>query len=118
MASRQFLTLFAGIVTAIFAGLLLTLAAFLAFTGTRMNEPIVLALISIFPLLIAIACLSPKRRTSALRLVGGITALATGGLLIASFVSSDVEMDRRGRGICVVTMLAAAAIAVKGRWPS
>lgn len=108
----------AGIVAAIIAGLLLTLAVFLVFAGTRMNEPITMALISIFPLLIAVACLSPKRRTTALRLVGGITALATGGLLIASFVSPDVELDRKGRGICVVTMLAAAAIAVKGRWPS
>lgn len=118
MNARRNLTLFAGIVCAIFAGLLLLLAAFLAVTGASVRDPIVFAVISVFPMLIAIACLSAKHRTPALRLVGGITAFAIAGILIDSFVNPKVEVPWKGRTIYFVMMAGAATIAAKGRWPS
>lgn len=118
MTMRSNLTLVAGVLSAIIAAALLLLAAFLAIIGADARQPVVFAVISVFPLLIAIACLSPKRRTSALRIVGCITAVATGGILIYSFVNPDIEIGRRGRGLYVATCIGAAMIAVKGRWPS
>lgn len=118
MTTRNNLTLVAGVLSAIIAGSLLLLAAFLTMIGTDARQPIVFAVISVFPLLTAIACLSAKHRTTALRVVGGVTAVAFAGILINSVVNPDVEIGRRGRGLYLAMCAAAAAIAVKGRWPS
>jgi len=118
MTTRSNLTLVAGVLSAIIAGSLLLLAAFLAMIGADARQPIMFAAISIFPLLIAVACLSAKHRTTALRVVGGITAVAIAGILINSFINPDLETSRRGRGMYLATCVGAAAIAVKGRWPS
>ena len=118
MTARKTLTLFAGVVSATLVVLLLALAAFLAVSGAGMREPTLFVVISVFPLLIAVACLCPSRRTVALRLVGGITSLVIAGILIAAFVSPEIELNRRQRAIYVAVIVGAAAIAVKGRWPS
>lgn len=118
MDTRRKLTLFAGGICAVFASVLMLLAIFLAITGSDTRQPAVFAVISVFPLLIAIACLSPNHRTTALRCVGGITAIAMIGIIINSFVNPDVEIGRRGRAIYFAMLAGSVAIAVKGRWPS
>lgn len=116
--ARRALALIAGIASALFAALLLALAAFLAIMGADIREPVVFALVSIFPALIAIACLRPGLRTPALRLIGGITCLAMAGMLIGSYIYPNEHVGRRGRGIYFAMCAAAGALAVKGRWPS
>lgn len=118
MTTRNKLALLAGLLSATFAAVLLLLGAFIAISGGDARQSLLGPVVSIFPLLIAIACLSPRHRTPALRAVGGITAVAMAGILIASYVRADVEQTRRGRAIYFMTFLGAAGIAVKGRWPS
>ncbi len=118
METRRKLTLFAGVISAVFAALLLALAVFLALTTGDARQSTVFAIISVFPLLIAIACLSRRHRTIALRLVGGVTAIAMTGIIINSFVKPDIEIGRRGRAIYFAILAGAVAIAAKGRWPS
>jgi hypothetical protein len=115
---RSNLTLVAGVLAALISGALLLLAAFLAMIGADARQPVLFAVISVFPLLIAIACLSAKHRTAALRLVGCITAIVMAGVLINSFVNPDVEIGRRGRGLYFAMCIGAAMLAFKGRWPS
>ncbi|QDT04367.1 hypothetical protein K227x_27580 [Rubripirellula lacrimiformis] len=118
MTTRQTLTLLSGIVSAVFATLLLSLALFLALTGSSARQPIIFAVISVFPLLIAIACLSSKHRTPAIRLVGGITALALAGVLLNSFVNPQPEIGRLGPTTYLAMCAGGVAIAANGRWPS
>ncbi len=118
MTTRQNLTLLSGIASAVFAALLLLLALFLALTGSSVRQPIIFSVIAVFPLLISIACLSSKHRTPAIRMVGGITALAMAGILLNSFVNPQPDVGRKGRAVYFAMCAGAAAIAVKGRWPS
>lgn len=117
MNPRQKFAFFAGILCAVFASLLLILAVFLLSVGDG-RSALVFSVISIFPLLIAIACLSPTRRTPALRIVGAITALVMAGLLINSFVNPNKEIDWSSRRLYTIMLTGALAIAIKGRWPS
>jgi cell division protein FtsW (lipid II flippase) len=118
MDFRRKLTLLAGIICGFIALLLLLLAVFLAFSTGDIGQSAVFAVISVFPLLIAIACLRPAYRTIALRLVGGITAAAIGGILLTSYINPDVEIGRRGRACYFATLAGSVVIAVKGSWPS
>lgn len=117
MNGRQRLTLFAGIVCAVFVSLLWALALFLVVFGD-MGGAILCTVISLFPLLIAIACLNAKRRTLALRLVGGITALMMAAILISSYVNPNNNIDWRGRLVYSAMLSGALGVAIKGRWPS
>lgn len=118
METRRKLTLAAGGICGVFASLLLLLAAFLAVIGADARQPIVFAVISVFPLLIAIACLSKPHRTPALRLVGGITAFAMVGIILNSFLNPDVEIGRLGRSMYFGILTGSIALAATGRWPS
>ncbi|TWU05715.1 hypothetical protein [Stieleria varia] len=118
MKSRSSLAIAAGIISALFAGVLLSLSAFLALTESTAGSPLSFALMSVFPMLVALACLGQKWRTVALRMVGGVTALVVGWILIQSYINPEIKVGRTGRGLYVAMCVGAISIAAKGRWPS
>lgn len=71
-----------------------------------------------FPILIAVACFVPSKRSIALRIIGGIVSLGAAAGLIMSFVVTPPNNNgSRGRGKLAVVAIAGAAMAIKGKWP-
>lgn len=116
--SRSILPLLAGWMCLGLAAIMLAFSILMFFLETSLQTCIAFGCISLFPALIAVACLMPRWRTIALRMIGAVVCLACVGTLIMSFVNpSDTGQPRPRRGMIVVIALATGAMALKGRWP-
>jgi hypothetical protein len=58
---------------------------------------IVIGSTSLFPAMIAVACLLPSKRTIALRLIGAVVCIACVGTLIMSFVTPPGNEQQKQR---------------------
>lgn len=100
------------------ASILLAFSGFMFLLEAPPLTWVLAATASVFPALIAIACLMPSRRSFALRIIGGVVSLACIGTLIMSFVAPAREnQGRPPHGMLVVIVIAGGAMAVKGKWP-
>ncbi len=116
--SRSILPLIAGWLCLVFAVVLFAFSALMLLLQTPPLTCIVIGSTSLFPAMIAIACLLPSKRTIALRLIGAVVCVACVGTLIMSFVTPPGNgQGRPRRGILVVMAIAGGAMAIKGKWP-
>ena len=116
--SRSTLPLIAGWLCLVFAVVLFAFSALMLFLQTPPLLCIVIGSTSLFPAMIAVACLLPSKRTIALRLIGAVVCIACVGTLIMSFVTPPGnEQGRPRRGMLVVIAIAGGAMAIKGKWP-
>jgi hypothetical protein len=116
--SRSILPLIAGWLCLVFAVVLLAFSALMLFLQTPPLTCIVIGSTSLFPAMMAVACLLPSKRTIALRLIGAVVCFACVGTLIMSFVTPPGNgQGRPRREILVVIAIAGGAMAIKGKWP-
>ncbi len=106
------LCLFTAIVLLGFSGLMYALE-------TPLNICVAIGATSLFPFVLAVACLSPRYRSMAIRCVGGVICLVGVGAFIASLVDTSDEFNPtfRRRGLMLVVSIAGAIMAVRGKWP-
>lgn len=117
-STRSGLTLMVGWLCLLFAIMLIVFGVFMFLLQTPPATAIAFGCLSLFPGLIAVACLIPSKRTVALRMIGGIVFLASFGTLIATFVKlGDGNIPYSRRGLLLVVALAGGTMAIKGRWP-
>ncbi len=116
--SRRVLPLIAGWLCLVFAVVLLAFSAFMLLLQTPPLTCLVIGSTSMFPAMVAVACLLPSKRTIALRFIGAVVCIACIGTFIMSIVApSKNEPRRTQRGMLIVAAIAGGAMAIKGKWP-
>ncbi len=115
-SSRNTMRILGGISAVVIAVIMLAMAGLMA-ALEQGRQGLLFAVISVFPILVAIACLSPSARNFALRLVGAITCVSVTGTLIMTFVAPPEDVTFGRRGLLVALAVASGAMAIKGRWP-
>lgn len=116
--SRSVLPLIAGWLCLIFAVVLLAFSAFMILLQTPPLTCLVIGGTSMFPAIVAVACLLPSKRTIALRFIGAVVCVACIGTFIMSVVNpTGNEQGRSRRGLLLVAAIAGGAMAIKGKWP-
>jgi hypothetical protein len=118
-SSRKFLLIFAGVLSLACAAIMIGFSALMYALETPLGLCLGIGSTSLFPLLIAVACLMPRRRTLAIRCIGAVVCVTFVGILIASFVAPNQGPSQRAprRGALLTIALAAGAMALKGKWP-
>jgi peptidoglycan/LPS O-acetylase OafA/YrhL len=116
--SRSILPMIAGWLCLVVAVILLAFSVFMFLVQTPPQICIAIGCTSLFPALVAVACLLPKMRTMALRCIGAVVCLGCLGAFVVSFVSPPRDGEGRPRrGILLVVAIAGGAMAIKGKWP-
>lgn len=116
--SRSILPLIAGWLCLVFAAVLLAFSVLMLLLQTPPLTCIVIGSTSLFPAMVAVACLLPSKRTIALRLIGAVVCIACVSTLVMSFVTPPGNgQGRPRRGMLAVIAIAGGAMAVKGKWP-
>jgi peptidoglycan/LPS O-acetylase OafA/YrhL len=117
-SSRSFFQLFIGVLSILFALLFVVFGGLMLVLETPPLICLATAGCSVFPALIAVACLMPSQRSWALRIIGAIVCVGC----IAAFIANFVAPPEQGRPVRKPFMLlliagAGGVIAVKGKWP-
>lgn len=115
--SRRRLTSIAGWICVLVAVFLVSFAGVMLTIGTRPIDCLKTASTSLFPALVAVACLWPSKRTIALRLIGGVICLACIGTFVFLFVNPPNDDVPIRRGTLLLIAVAGGAMAIKGKWP-
>jgi len=67
---------------------------------------------------VSVACLSPAKRTPAIRLLGGVFSSIFFLTFIVSVVAPPDDVDLRRKGMMLTFAIFMAGVAYKGRWPT
>lgn len=86
---------------------------------TPLTTCMLIASLSAVPLLVAVACFMPKRRTIALRILGFLICLSfCFNLFLTLFGEVEENRPRGGRiGMQITIIIGSGIMALKGRWP-
>ncbi len=92
---RSVLTIVAGWLCVVFAIIMILFCVLMFLLEVPMGICLGIGATSLFPILIAVACLVPSKRTMALSVIGGVLCAGCVGGLIMSFVNPPPEQVAR-----------------------
>lgn len=109
-----------GVLSLLTAVVLLGFGVFMLVLQTPLTMCVFIASTSLFPLIVAVACLMPRYRSLAIRVIGAIVCLVCIGMFASYYFGDgpqEIGTSRRGRSLLIALGVGGAAMAVKGRWP-
>ena len=119
--SKSYKPLLLGIVSILFSLMMLGMSGIMMLLKEEKNDTtllaVLLAVASILPLLIAVACFAPSLRTAVLKFCGALTAVGCAAMLVNAVFNNDGQIKIKMVLAVLAGMIFGIFLAWKGKWP-
>lgn len=119
--NKSYKPLLLGIACILFSLMMLGMSGIMMLLKEEENDTTILAaslaVASILPMLIAVACFAPSLRTMVLKFCGVLTAVGCAAILVNAVINQDGQLKLRMVLAVLAGMIFGIFLAWKGKWP-